>query len=167
MAARIIHFGTDSCSRLLVLEHAGYDVDDCPSLIKLDSALAARRSAAAVLMTEDPRVPRREAITLVRSRSSAPLILFQTVAPSVDELEFDLVIPVLTPPREWLEKIAAIIERSRSIIADSKSVREQSVALRQQASVIRRQSALERERSAREHSRIDELTRQHREEPAD
>jgi hypothetical protein len=163
MAARVIHFGADSCSRLLVLEHAGYDVDDCPSIIKLCSALAARSNADAVLMTEDPRASRREAISLVRSYSPAPLILFQTVGPTFDEPEFDLVIPVLTPPREWLEKIAATIEHSRSIIADSKLVREQSVALRLESSITRQRAVFEREQSARERSRIDALMREHRE----
>lgn len=167
MAARIIHFGADSCSRLLVLEHAGYDVDDCPSVIKLGSALSAGRNADAVLMTEDPRASRHEAISLVRSHSSAPLVLFQTAGPTFDEPEFDLVIPVLTPPREWLEKIAATIERSRALVAESRFAREQSVVLRQESSIVRQTAVFERERSARERSRIDGLMRQHREKSAE
>jgi hypothetical protein len=124
MAARIVHFGADSCSRLLVLEHAGYDVDHCPTVLMLDSALKTGREADAVLMTEDPRASRREAISLVRSYSAAPLVLFQTVGPTFDEPEFDLVIPVLTPPREWLEKIAATIESSRALVAEARFSRE-------------------------------------------
>lgn len=146
MSARIVHFGTDSCSRLLVLEHAGYHVEHCPSVARLGFALTAGREADAVVITEDPKTPRREAITLIRSHSSAPLILFQTTGSGYNEADFDLVIPVLTPTREWLEKIAAAIERSRSVIANSRSVSEQSV---------------------RQRSKIDDLTRRHREKPAE
>jgi hypothetical protein len=165
MAARIVHFGADNCSRLLVLEHAGYDIDHCPSIVKLGLALTTEREADAVAITEDPKAPRREAIALVRSRSSAPLILFQTGS-GYDESDFDLVIPALTPTHEWLEKIAAIIEQSRAVIADSESVSVQSAALQQEASAARRKSVFERERSARERSRIDVLMRDHQDRSA-
>lgn len=154
MAARVIHFGADSCNRLLVLEHAGYLVDNCPSIIKLGSALALAREAEAVLVTEDPRASRREAIKLVRSHSAAPLILFQTVGSTFDEPDFDLVIPVLTPPREWLEKIAVTIEHSRALVAEAKFTRVQSTILRQESGVARQKSVFERERSARQRSKI-------------
>lgn len=166
MAARIVHFGADNCSRLLVLEHAGYKIDHCPSVVKLGLALTTECEADAVVITENPKAPRREAIALVRSRSSAPLILFQTTGSSYDEVDFDLVIPALTPTHEWLEKIGVIIERSRAVIADSRSVSEQSAALRQQAVAARLKSVFERERLVRQRSKINELNRQHLEKPA-
>jgi len=164
--ARIVHFGADSCSRLLVLEHAGYDIDYCPSIVKLGLALTTGHEVDAIVITEDPKAPRREAVALVHSRCTAPLIFFQTTGSSSDEPDFDLVIPVLTPTREWLEKIAATIEQSRSITADSKSVSEQSAAVRQKAVAARLKSVFERERLVRQRSKIDELTRQHLEKPA-
>ena len=165
MAARIVHFGADNCCRLLVLEHAGYEIDHCSSVVKLGLALTTEREADAVVITEDPEAPRREAIALVRSRCAAPLILFQTAGSGYEESDFDLVIPALTSTHEWLEKIGAIIERSRSMMADSKSVSEQSAALRQKAAAARLKSALEHERLVRQRSKIDELTRQHLEKP--
>jgi hypothetical protein len=167
MAAMVVHFGTDSCSRVLVLEHAGYDVDHCPSLVTLRSTLKVGPQPDAVVMTEDPRASRREAISLVRSHSVAPLVLFQTVGPTVDESEFDLVIPVLTPPREWLEKIAATIERSHALVAESMIARVQSAELRLESSAARQQSVLERERSVRQRSGFDELGFEHREKSGD
>jgi hypothetical protein len=99
MAARLVHFGSDSCNRLVVLQNAGYTVYDCLSLPTLDVALRVG-DPAAVVMSETPKVvPRRNAISLVHSRSHAPLILFQDRTYSDDESEFDLVIPVLTPQR--------------------------------------------------------------------
>lgn len=166
MTVRIIHFGADCCNRLLVLKHAGYDVDDCQSLIKLGSTLSAVRQPDAVLMTEDPRASRREAIFLVRSHSSAPLVLFQTVGPTLDESEFDLVIPVLTPPHEWLERVTAAIERSRALAAESTFAREESAVLRRETGLARQRAVFEGERSARERSRIDDLKREHREKSA-
>lgn len=165
MAARIVHFGADNCSRLLVLEHAGYEIDHCPSVVKLGLALTTERDADAVIVTADPKAPRHEVIALVRSRCASPLILFQTAGSGYDEPDFDLVIPALTPTHEWLEKIAAIIERSRSIAADPKSASEQSAVIRQKAVAAKLKFAFERERLVRQRSKIDELTRQHLEKP--
>jgi len=111
MAPRVVHFGCDDCRRLLVLHMAGYAVDDCPSILNLRSALLDSRQADAVVFSEQDEKERREAITLARSQSSAPLILFETSNGPGDEAEFDLVIPPLTPPHEWLAKLAAAIQQ--------------------------------------------------------
>jgi hypothetical protein len=158
MAARIVHFGSDSCNRLIVLQNAGYVLEDCLYLPNLSSALQVGDDPAAVVMSEAREVARRrDAITLVRSRSLAPLILFQSHTYTDDEPEFDLVIPVLTPPKEWLEKIAATIERSRSLLSDSRSIRQQSAFLVRESSAIRQESVLERQRSVRARSNAENL----------
>jgi len=111
MAARVVHFGCDVCRRLLVLHMAGYAVDDCPSILNLRSALLDSRQTDAVVFSTQDEAERKEAITLARSESSAPLILFETSNGPSDEANFDLVIPPLTPPQEWLAKLAATIEQ--------------------------------------------------------
>ncbi len=115
MAARVVHFGYDECRRLLVLHMAGYAVDDCPSIRKLRSVLQEPGQTSAVLFTGQDEKERKEAVTLARAQSCAPLILFETCNAPGDESDFDLVIPPLTPPQEWLAKIAATIQQRRSI----------------------------------------------------
>jgi hypothetical protein len=112
MAARVVHFGCDPCRRLLVLHMAGYAIDDCPSVLNLGFALQDNQ-AAAVVFTGQNENERKEAVTLARSQSSAPLILFEASNSPTDEADFDLVIPPLTPPQEWLDKIAATIQQRR------------------------------------------------------
>jgi len=111
MAARVVHFGCDVCRRLLVLHMAGYAVDDCPSILTLRSALQDTSQTAAVLFAGQDETERREAVMLARSQSSAPLVLFEMSNAPSDEADFDLVIPPLTPPHEWLAKLAATIEQ--------------------------------------------------------
>ena len=115
MAARVVHFGCDECRRLLVLHMAGYAVDECPSILKLRSVLQEPGQTSAVLFTGQDEKQRKEAVTLARTQSRAPLILFETCNAPGDESDFDLVIPPLTPPQEWLAKIAATIRQRRSI----------------------------------------------------
>jgi hypothetical protein len=149
MAARILHFGTDDCSRIVVLRRAGYAIDPCPSLVTLDTALQDRPEPDAVVIPGVVPTPaRHHAITLVHSRSSAPLVLFESGNYSPDESEFDLVIPTFTPPEEWLETISQIIEASRALHAQSISIRGRSAELSRETKAFRQRSALERWRSA-------------------
>ena len=113
MAASVVHFGDDVCFRLPVLRSAGYTVAECDSLEMLTAALA--RNPDAVLLEAEPLAPMRDAAVLVRSSSRAALILFcnETGRPVPDE--FDLVIPSLTAPEQWLDKIAALLQQSRTM----------------------------------------------------
>jgi hypothetical protein len=94
---------------------AGYAVDDCPSVSNLRFALQDSHHTAAVVFTGQNENERKEAVTLARSQSSAPLILFEASNSPTDEADFDLVIPPLTPPEEWLDKIAATIQQRRAL----------------------------------------------------
>jgi hypothetical protein len=150
MAARILHFGTDDCKRINVLRGAGYDIDTCSSLTTLDTALQDRPEPDAVVIPGVVPTPaRHRAVTLVHSRSSAPLVLFESGICCPDEFEFDLVIPTFTPAEEWLETISQIIEASRALHAQSISIRERSAKLSRETKAFRQRSALERWRSAR------------------
>jgi hypothetical protein len=158
MADRILYFGRDDCNRIIVLRRAGYDIHTCPSLVTLDTALQDRPEPDAVVIPGVVPMPERHnAVTLVNSLSSAPLVLFESGYDGPDESEFDLVIPNLTPPEEWLESISQTIERSRVLHAQSISIRELSAKLTRESTAVRKWSALERRRSARLRSWSKEL----------
>ncbi len=113
MTAKVIHFGPDYCHRMMVLRSAGYTVEDCETLLELDTSLAAGDSADAVLMSDGEGVSAREAVAVARSRSTLPLILFRNTNQAYEEGGFDLVVQSLTPPEVWLNEVDALIERAR------------------------------------------------------
>ncbi|MGB6686871.1 MAG: hypothetical protein WBE76_03420 [Terracidiphilus sp.] len=133
MGARIVHFGSDTCHRVPVLKSAGYSIDDCRSVAQLHSALQMSAEAAAVVMTEPDGTAPERAISITRSSSTAPLILFPSRGLEYKESDFDLVVPVLTPPEQWLNDIAALIQRSLAIRAQSQYVVDQSGLLRRES----------------------------------
>jgi hypothetical protein len=113
MVARIVHFGLDNCFRVALLKAAGHFVYECNSVSQLHAALIGIRQADAVVISEsDGEVP-YDAISLTRSTSMAPLILFRSRSAHYDESEFDLVIPELTDPNKWLSEIAHLVARRR------------------------------------------------------
>jgi hypothetical protein len=131
MAARVVCFGADDCNRSLVLRNVGYQVDRCPSLIEFRTLIRERADADAVLVTERPTADRRQVVTLTREHSRARLVLFDNSYDDTDEGAYDLIVPPLTPPREWLREIADLIERSQNSFAASTAIREQSARARQ------------------------------------
>jgi hypothetical protein len=150
MVARIVHIGSDSCHRLPVLKSAGYSIDNCSSVAQLHAALQARDEADAVVLTESDGAVPEDAVSLARSSSTAPLILFPSRNVHYDESDFDLVVPVLTPPEQWLDDIATLIERCRDIRMRSQCLREQSTQLRHESAALARKSWHERDRSRNE-----------------
>jgi hypothetical protein len=154
MAARVIHFGVDDCYRLSVLRRAGYDIDDCSSLVQLQAALESKREADAVMVNDCNGSVPELAISLARSWSSAPIILFPNSSRTYNaEDEADLVVPSFTPPEEWLLKLANLIVRSRSLRAYSQLLQEQSQQLRRESSAVREESRQELERAGDAKSR--------------
>jgi hypothetical protein len=113
MVARIVHFGLDSCFRGALLKAAGHSVEECNSVSQLHAALIGVREADAVVFSEGEGEVPYDAISLTRSTSTAPLILFRSRSPHYDESEFDLVIPEFTDPNKWLKEIAALIAGRR------------------------------------------------------
>jgi hypothetical protein len=111
--ARIIHYGKDDCHRVSVLRSAGYEVEDCRSLRAFGEALTAEEKPDAVFITEREGNQQGDAISLTKSRSSAPLVLFRRSHSDLRGGTFDLVIDSLTPPKYWLEEIGELIARSR------------------------------------------------------
>jgi hypothetical protein len=157
MAANIVYFGVDTCHRLPVLMRSGYTVENCYSALQLEAVFDSSCPAEAVLMTDHKGKLPQDAITLTRSRSVAPLILFRDSNRSYAETAFDLVVPSLTPPGQWLEQVALLLEESRVLRAKSELLRAESRMLQHEAILLQRDAAelrerrlLERARAARE-----------------
>lgn len=109
MAARILYFGRDTCHRLPVLVRAGYAVVNCTSLEELCASLESAPTPRAVLMADNNPRAAQQGIALLRSRSPVPLILFRDSYRVLAEAPFDLIIPTLTPPAQWLAEIASLL----------------------------------------------------------
>lgn len=153
MAASVLHVGIDDCNRALVLRDNGYSVEVCPTFEEFRSTIEQRSDAEAVLVTERPGRERNEIVTLTRSWSRAPLVLFSS---SYEEAtEFDLLIPPLVHPSEWLRRIATIIEQSRAFSAASQAIRDISMRSRQDSESLRHDSLIVRQRSATEQARAE------------
>jgi hypothetical protein len=114
-SSRIIHFGKDDCHRVNVLRSAGYAVEDCRTLRAFREALAADRKPDAVFITEREDNLQGDAVSLSKSCSSAPLVLFRRSNSDLGEESFDLVIDSLTPPTHWLGEIGDLIVRGREV----------------------------------------------------
>jgi hypothetical protein len=111
-SARVIHFGTDDCHRIRVLKSTGYAVEDCPSLRALQEALTASGSPAAIFVSERDGNLQRDAISLAKSCTAAPLVLFRRSNSDPHEESFDLVIDSLTSPVRWLVQVRELIARN-------------------------------------------------------
>ena len=114
MSARVVHFGPDDCHRLMVLESAGYTVEDCRCLGELRGALGGGAVVDAVLVSDGDGVSPQEAMAVSRTHSSLPVILFRSTNRAYEDAGFDLVVHCLTPPEAWLNEVDALIEKSRA-----------------------------------------------------
>jgi hypothetical protein len=124
-SVRIIHFGADDCHRVNVLRSAGYSVDDCRSMRAFREALNAERQPDAIFITEREDDPPGDAISLTKSYSTAPLVLFRRSHGDLSDGSFDLVIESLTPPNQWLQEIDELIAR-RDAAREADPVRRNS-----------------------------------------
>ena len=118
------------------MEQAGYFIENCSSFDDLAATLESADKAAAVLMTDYYGQLPEDAIALTRSRSAALLILFRDSNLACADSSFDLVIPSLTPPAQWLTQIADLIDRSQPLNSNSQPA--ETGASRQQAIFFQR-----------------------------
>jgi len=153
MAARVIHFGVDDCYRLSVLRRAGYIIHDCSNLIQLGTALDADADADAVMVNDSDGSVTEHAISLARSRTLAPIVLFPNSKRKYRTDQIDLVVPSFTPPQEWLLELGNLIVHSRAVRECSRLLQEQSQQLRRESEQVRGKSREERARSRREAER--------------
>lgn len=143
MAATIVHFGQDTCFRLPVLRSAGYAVEECESLDRLSGLLAG--NADAVMLEEEWQLYTPEAVALTRAYSSAPVVLFRNEPNPVVFDGFDLVIPPLTAPEDWLRQIADLLEHSHAVQTAASELARSSATLRQESASVRDESRRLRE----------------------
>jgi hypothetical protein len=136
LAATIVHFGVDRAARIPVLASAGFEVDICSSIDSLIETLE-RQHVAAVVLPDKPTVNPEGIVDLIRSESATPLILFAEQPGQPYDKNFDLVIPVLTPPQKWLADIVQLIAHTKAVIANSQSLHAQTSVLRNESRASR------------------------------
>jgi hypothetical protein len=99
----------------MVLQEAGYSVKGCRSVMEFRAALRSSGAADAVVITDETGNLPSEAISVAKSDSPVPVILFANSMSTYSESNFDLVVPSLTPPAKWLAKIQEKIQESRRV----------------------------------------------------
>lgn len=147
MAARVIHFGIDACYRVSVLRRAGYEIEKCNNLDEICGALDSNDETDAVMVNDSDGSLPSDALFLMRTRTTAPIILFPNSARSYRAEEIDLVVPAFTPPEEWLLDLATLIVHTRALRAYSYSLQEQSQLPPRESLAARVRSIRERERA--------------------
>ena len=133
----------------MVLQSAGYSVDDCGSLVQLRARLATSAAADALLLSDEGGVEPDEAIALAKTRPCLPVILFRSNNLAYEESGVDLVVPCLTPPEIWLNDVGELIEKSRTLRARPASLVDPSAPLRRESVEAVERSRTERARANR------------------
>lgn len=157
MTATIVHFGEDQFVRLPVLRKAGYLVHKCLSVPELAEFLTINPNPAAIVVAEANASSIEKAISLARSRTSAPLILFPGTRRTYVESRFDLIIPALTPPGEWLVDLNNLVAWTVALRSEPTITDEQAARVREYCQKLRAKSRLERERSLQQRYRMDKF----------
>ena len=93
MAALDIHFGVDDCYRLRVLRRAGYATRSAAVSSSFENVLDSEGDADAVMVNDSKGFVPLQVISVVRSRTSAPIILFPETGRTYETDEIDLVVP--------------------------------------------------------------------------
>jgi hypothetical protein len=114
MSRKLLTFGYDACHRWAVLRVAGFTLHACQSISELRERLMSSRDVDAVVMVEDIVSIPQEALLYAKAYFDGPLILFEARLQSNYRDSFDLSVPILTGPSEWLLQIEALIEKDRS-----------------------------------------------------
>src|SRR5690348_18460840 len=120
MTARVIHFGEDRWHRISLLRKIGLAVDLCETPGELVATLCTGTDPDAILISQSRLFDPFTAKSLARSVSRAPVVLFPYHGHDPVDSEFDLVIPPLTRPDEWLQELWKLIEQSRELLATSR-----------------------------------------------
>jgi hypothetical protein len=114
MSRKLLTFGYDACHRWAVLRLAGFTVHACQSISELRERLIASRDVDAVVMVEDIVSVPQEALLYAKAYFDGPLVLFEARLQKEYRDSFDLCVPILTGPSEWLPQIEAVIDKDLS-----------------------------------------------------
>ena len=141
----ILHIGEDLCQRSPVMETVGLVVVqteiDIPAIRR---AFDDGHTFSSVVFQSDISSPPQPTVRETRRLTEAPFVLFQNPAVICDEDEFNLVVPPLTPPAVWLQKLVQLIEDSRRLCRESAQLRRDCAAIRSSSEVLRANSARNR-----------------------
>lgn len=141
-SAIILHVGDDVCQRIPVLTWAGFDVLCSQNSTSAIRAVLAEKSAfSAILFNCDQAPPAELTLDEVRGLSAAPCVLFENPAVVCKDSDFDLVVPALTPPGVWLEKLTDLIHKSRRLCEQAQKLRMDSESVRSQSRLLRASAA--------------------------
>ena len=137
-AAMLLHVGDDVCHRIPVIERLGLVVlrSEC-SMTGLEDVLAGGQNFAALAFHNDLRTLNKAIVMRARALSRAPLVFFENPTFECETREFDLVVPVHTPPAVWLNELRSLIEESSRILLRSRELVRESAALRSETRTIR------------------------------
>jgi hypothetical protein len=113
MSRKLLTFGYDACHRWAVLRLAGFTVHACQSIGELRELLMTSQDVDAVVMVEDIVSIPQEAIVAAISYFDGPLVLFEARMQGSRDA-FDLRVPILTGPTEWLLEVEKLIEKTHS-----------------------------------------------------
>lgn len=140
-SSSVLHIGEDFCRRIPVIENAGFAVMQTNAALPAIHAAFDRRNVfSAVLFHSDFHAPPQNIVHEVRTLSAVPFVLFQNPTIGFDVADFDLVIPVLTPPAIWLRKLRDVIEASIKLRDFSLRLREETQAERARSKSLLEQS---------------------------
>ncbi|KAA6462979.1 hypothetical protein DYQ86_06490 [Acidobacteria bacterium AB60] len=114
-------------------------------MAELATCLREGRTPDVVCISEEPHRAAEGALSLARAYCCAPIVLFRATEQTYLQRGWDLEIPPLTPPQEWLEQLARLLAITRVNVAASLDQREKSRVLREEAAATREQSRALRE----------------------
>jgi len=100
----------------MVLQSAGYSVEDCNSLVQLRASLMTGMAVDAVMVSDGDGVSPQEVVALARTHTSLPVILFRSTNLTYQDAGVDLVVHCLTAPEVWLNDVEALIEKTRATL---------------------------------------------------
>lgn len=110
----VVYFDPDGTGhRKEVLRCAGYAVDECRSVPELADCLRAEVGADLVCIADAWNSPAEGALALARGLSMAPIVLFRSSDHNYIQHDWDLEIPPLTHPSDWLAKVEGLLAGAR------------------------------------------------------
>jgi hypothetical protein len=165
VAAKVLFFGQDTRRRIPALKRAGYCVTAYASVVQMHPSIVEDPDAVAVAISGMWKPFLHDPISVTRTQTRIPFVLFASQELSPAQSMFDLVVPASRPPSRWLREIDLLIREcqetradARRAIATSDLIHKQTEVLIDQSRLGRERARLERESSAlaREQSRLEQ-----------
>ena len=109
----VLFVSEDLCSRTAVLATVGYQVlcSECDATAVVDALL--QTPVDAVLFHCDPKPPSHLILAATRAATDAPVVLFARGSSSYNEDEYDVIVPALCSPGEWLPPLTEAVALHR------------------------------------------------------